>query len=91
MPSIRLGRGVRLTLGRRGVSVSSGNRWERTTVGPDGVRQTWRIPGTGLSYVTSPGKHRGHRARRAGCLGCALPTGVLTVLALAAFLGVLLR
>jgi hypothetical protein len=49
--SIRLLPGLRLNIGRRGVSVSAGVRGARVTVGKDGTRTTVGIPGTGMSYT----------------------------------------
>jgi hypothetical protein len=49
--SIRLIPGLRLNIGRRGVSVSAGVRGAHVTVGKDGTRTTVGIPGTGMSYT----------------------------------------
>lgn len=49
--SIRLLPGIRLNLGRRGVSVSAGVRGAHVTIGKDGTRTTVGIPGTGMSYT----------------------------------------
>ncbi len=49
--SIRLLPGLRLNLGKRGVSVSAGVRGAHVTIGKDGTRTTVGIPGTGVSYT----------------------------------------
>lgn len=49
--SIRLLPGLRLNLGKRGVSVSAGIRGAHITVGQEGTRTTVGIPGTGVSYT----------------------------------------
>ena len=49
--SIRLLPGVRLNLGKRGVSVSAGVRGAHVTVSEHGTRTTVGVPGTGLSYT----------------------------------------
>ena len=50
--SIRIMPGVRLNLGKRGVSTSIGVRGAQVTIGKTGVRQTVGIPGTGLSWTS---------------------------------------
>lgn len=47
--SIKVAPGVKLNLGKNGVSVSAGVRGARMTVGKTGSRITTGIPGTGLS------------------------------------------
>ncbi|WP_350342646.1 DUF4236 domain-containing protein [Proteinivorax tanatarense] len=49
--SIKLSKGVRLNLSKKGVGVSTGIKGARVGVGPRGVRQTVSIPGTGMSFV----------------------------------------
>jgi hypothetical protein len=49
--SFRLIPGIRLNLGKSGVSTSIGRRGAWFTVGPKGARATVGIPGTGLSYT----------------------------------------
>lgn len=61
--SIKLGGGLRLNLGKKGIGLSAGGKGFRVGVGPRGTRMTAGIPGTGLSYSTSLGS-RG-RTRRA--------------------------
>ena len=47
---IRLGKGVSLNLGSRGISTSFGFKGFSMNVGRRGVRSTAYIPGTGLGY-----------------------------------------
>jgi hypothetical protein len=47
--------GVRLNVGKRGVSASVGGRGAHVTVGRMGMRQTVSAPGTGVSYTTKKG------------------------------------
>jgi hypothetical protein len=49
--SIRILPGLRLNIGKRGVSVSAGVRGAHVTVGHGQVRETVGLPGTGLSYT----------------------------------------
>ena len=50
--SIRIMSGVRLNVGKRGVSTSIGVRGAHVTIGKTGVRRTVGIPGTGLSWTS---------------------------------------
>jgi hypothetical protein len=72
--SVRLGKGVRLNLGKRGASVSVGNRWLGATVGSRGVSKRVSLPGSGLSYTS---------AARSGCLVPMLVVVVLATVGLA--------
>ena len=56
--SIKIIPGVRLNVGKRGVSASIGVRGAHVTVGKDGTRSTVGIPGTGASWT----KYRPHGA-----------------------------
>jgi Protein of unknown function (DUF4236) len=47
---VRLAHGVRLNIGRRGLSASIGGRGARVSVGPGGTRATVSTPVTGISY-----------------------------------------
>jgi len=49
--SIKIMPGVRLNVGKRGVSASVGVRGAHVTVGKDGTRSTVGIPGTGASWT----------------------------------------
>lgn len=49
--SIRILPGIRLNIGKRGVSTSIGVRGAHITVGHGQVRETVGIPGSGLSYT----------------------------------------
>jgi hypothetical protein len=71
---IRLGKGVYLNLGKRGSSLSIGRRGATMNVSKKGVRDTFSVPGTGISYQT----------KRVGASGClvlllAMPVAVLLV------------
>ena len=53
--SIRIVPGLRLNVGRRGLSASVGGREGHVSAGTGGVRATADLPGTGISYtVTTP-------------------------------------
>jgi hypothetical protein len=49
--SIKILPGIRLNVGKRGVSTSIGVRGAHITVGNGQVRETVGLPGTGLSYT----------------------------------------
>ena len=49
--SFKIMPGVRLNVGKRGVSTSIGVRGARVTIGKDGTRHTVGIPGTGASWT----------------------------------------
>lgn len=54
--SIKLGKGVRLNLGKKGTSLSFGTKGLRYSIHSSGRRtSSIGIPGTGISYVTSSG------------------------------------
>jgi hypothetical protein len=56
--------GVRMNLSRSGPSLSLGVRGAHVTVGSRGVRRTVGVPGTGLFYTSTTGRHTGvHSAR----------------------------
>lgn len=44
--------GVRLNVGKKGISTSIGPKGAKVNIGPNGTRFTASIPGTGLSYTT---------------------------------------
>lgn len=44
--------GVRLNVGKKGISTSIGPKGAKVNIGPNGTRFTANIPGTGLSYTT---------------------------------------
>ena len=69
---IKLLPGVTMNLGKTGGSFSFGPRGAKVTVGKDGIRKTFGIPGTGLSYTTydrydqsAPGGSHGGRSAAA--------------------------
>jgi hypothetical protein len=49
--SIKILPGVRLNVGKRGISTSIGVRGAHVTLGKSGTRTTVSMPGTGLSYT----------------------------------------
>jgi len=49
--SIKIMPGIRVNVGKRGVSASVGVRGAHVTVGKDGTRSTVGIPGTGASWT----------------------------------------
>lgn len=61
--SIRIAPGIRLNLGKRGVSVSAGVRGATVTAGSKGVYGNLGLPGTGLSYRTRLDKSVNQRKR----------------------------
>jgi len=50
--TIKIAPGIRLNVGKSGLSVSAGVRGARVTVGSRGVTGTVGLPGSGLSYTT---------------------------------------
>ena len=50
--TIRIAPGIRLNLGKTGVSLSTGVRGATVTAGKSGVHGNVGLPGTGLSYRT---------------------------------------
>jgi hypothetical protein len=68
--------GVRLNLGKRGVSVSAGMRGANVTMGRGGLFGNVGIPGTGLSYREKLNKRNGggnRKSSRAGLPSSRLP------------------
>jgi hypothetical protein len=51
--SIRIVPGLRLNVGRRGLSASVGGREGHVTAGTGSVRATATLPGTGISYTVT--------------------------------------
>jgi hypothetical protein len=56
--SIKILPGIRLNIGKRGVSTSIGVRGAHVTLGHGQVRETVGLPGTGLSYTHVDGTHQ---------------------------------
>ncbi len=56
--SIGLGKGLRLNVGKRGLSLSNKLGPVTTTVGNRGVRRTVSVPGTGLSFSSSSSRKK---------------------------------
>lgn len=61
--TIRLAPGIRLNLGKRGVSLSAGVRGATVTLGKNGLWGNVGAPGTGLSYRTRLSGSPGHQRR----------------------------
>ncbi|HKM14297.1 MAG TPA: DUF4236 domain-containing protein [Marinospirillum sp.] len=61
--SIRIAPGIRLNIGKNGVSVSAGVRGATVTAGSNGVYGNVGLPGTGLSYRTRLDKSANQRKR----------------------------
>ncbi len=61
--SIRIAPGIRLNLGKNGVSVSAGVKGATITAGSNGVYGNLGLPGTGLSYRTRLNKSASQRKR----------------------------
>jgi len=61
--SIKILPGIRINLGKRGVSLSAGVRGAHITVGKNGTRTTVGLPGTGVSYTDYEGHQAGHSAQ----------------------------
>ena len=69
---VRIAPGIRVNLGKSGLSLSGGVRGARVTVGRRGVRGTIGAPGTGVSYTeTSGGGGAGSSTpAQGGGIGC---------------------
>ena len=75
--SFKLGKGLRLNVGKRGLSTSIGGRGARFTIGSSGSTTTFGIPGTGLSWSSRSGgrsrpKSRAVASRQQGTVRIAL-------------------
>lgn len=49
--SVKIAPGIKLNLGKNGVSASIGPKGAKVTVGSNGIRKTVGIPGTGMSFT----------------------------------------
>jgi hypothetical protein len=72
--SVRLAPGLRINIGKSGVSASVGGRGAHVTVGHGHTRTTVSAPGTGISYTTTTGRRRrpGGGDWGAGLIGIAI-------------------
>jgi hypothetical protein len=70
--SIRVLPGLRLNVGKRGMSTSIGGRGAHVTIGRGQLRDTVGLPGTGLSYTQVEGPPKTHQDGP----GAALPQPV---------------
>lgn len=49
--SVKIAPGIKLNLGKNGVSASIGPKGAKVTIGSNGTRKTLGLPGTGLSFT----------------------------------------
>lgn len=93
--TIKIAPGVRLNIGKKGVSTSIGKRGAGVTFGTKGTTAHVGIPGTGISYTTKVGSKRKHsnnsttrssQAQSSGC-GCNSCLGLLVVLFILGMIG----
>jgi hypothetical protein len=77
--SLRLGPGVRLSLGKKSASVSFGVKGARYTTGTRGRRVTVGLPGTGLYYTQKMNSRPGRALTIAGIIlvGCFILLALL--------------
>src|SRR6266478_3584408 len=73
--SVKILPGIRLNIGKRGVSTSIGVREAHVTIGKTGTRTTVGLPGSGLSYTHLEKPHQAHQEAR----GEAQPPGTPTL------------
>lgn len=59
--SVKILPGIRLNIGKRGVSTSIGVRGAHLTIGKTGTRTTVGLPGSGLSYTHLEKPHQPHQ------------------------------
>lgn len=60
--SVKIAPGVKLNLSKSGGSLSIGGRGATANISSKGVRSTYTIPGTGISYVTQVSTRKNQRA-----------------------------
>jgi hypothetical protein len=74
---IRLGKGIWINLSKKGGSLSVGGRGATMNVSKKGVRDTFSVPGTGISYQTK-------RVGGSGCLALlvTIPAAIAATLVL---------
>lgn len=87
--TIKVAPGVRLNIGKNGVSTSIGKRGAGITFGKNGTTAHVGIPGTGMSYTTRVGsgnteqaniKHQSNNGKSSSGCGCFLLASVLFAL-----------
>jgi Protein of unknown function (DUF4236) len=71
---IRLAKGVYWNLSKRGSSLSIGGRGATANISKKGIRDTFSVPGTGISYQTK-------RVGASGCLVLLLAFPVIGLMA----------
>lgn len=59
--SVKIAPGIKLNLSKSGGSLSIGGRGATVNISSRGVRSTYSIPGTGLSYVTQTSSNRSQK------------------------------
>lgn len=93
--TIKIAPGVRLNIGKKGISTSIGKRGAGVTFGTKVTTAHVGIPGTGISYTTKVGSKRKHsnnsttrssQAQSSGC-GCNSCLGLLVVLLILGMIG----
>lgn len=62
---IRIAPGLALNVTKAGPSLSLGVHGAHVTIGRSGVRRTASLPGTGLFYTSTDGRHSGAHTSRA--------------------------
>jgi hypothetical protein len=75
--SFKIAPGLRLNVGKRGVSLSAGVRGAHVTVGRTGVTQSIGIPGTGLSFTSRRGRSRRRVSQSARSVESSAPAPVI--------------
>jgi hypothetical protein len=79
--SVKLFPGFRLNFSKSGTSLSVGGRGATVNFSDRGTRTTLSLPGTGLSYVSTSGASRAHRASASAVPAQPAPRGRLLVVA----------
>ncbi len=64
--TVKVGPVVKMNLSKGGVSFTIGKKGYHINIGKRGVRQTVGIPGTGISYTTTPGKDDDDKEEKGG-------------------------
>ena len=73
--SLKIAPGVRLNMGKRGLSVSLGGHGLTTNISRRGRRTTVGIPGTGVSYSETTPWSSDDAERANGCPACSRRVG----------------
>lgn len=87
--TIKVAPGVRLNIGKKGISTSVGKRGAGVTFGPKGTTAHVGIPGTGMSYTTKVGSkkqsttnssQRTSQTKSSGCGPCITSFIILLII-----------